>query len=78
MARPEGQRCLLVSGSGCTSSRLRSGSLLHRFRSMLPGGGGPRSSGDSSGPCMLDAIFQAADGTGGTYYLLDLLVWKVC
>ena len=45
MPRPEGVRCLLVSGRGKTVARGRNGAVLHEFASLLPGGGGGASSG---------------------------------
>ena len=38
MARPEGQRCIVESSEGRTTSRARNGALIHRFRSPLPNG----------------------------------------
>lgn len=73
MPRPEGVRCLLVSGRGKTVARGRNGAVLHEFSSLLPGGGGSSrggsaqaaggdpaaaSSSGSEGSCVLDAIFQ--------------------
>lgn len=73
MPRPEGVRCLLVSGRGRTVARGRNGAVLHEFSSLLPGGGGSRggggsgsgggsgterAAGGSEGSCVLDAIFQ--------------------
>ena len=56
MARPEGQRCLVEAAEGQTTSRLRSGALLHRFSSALPSGS--RHSGTSQARTLLDCIFQ--------------------
>ena len=67
LPRPEGIRCLLVSGRGKTVARGRNGAVLHEFASLLPGGGGSGSGGGRSGAaaaaltegsCVLDAIFQ--------------------
>ncbi|CAD7696610.1 unnamed protein product [Ostreobium quekettii] len=72
MPRPEGRRCLVTSASGITVSRLRSGSLLHRFQSALPSG-----SQDTAGPansfCILDCVFQEGKNT---YYVMDLMCWR--
>ena len=38
MARPEGQRCIVESSEGRTTSRARNGALIHRFKSPLPNG----------------------------------------
>lgn len=58
-ARPAGKRCFVVSSNGATVSRLRNGSILHRFPSALPNGARRR---DASGPaqlyCILDCIFH--------------------
>lgn len=57
--RPSGKRCFVVSSNGITVSRLRNGSVLHRFPSALPGGSRAR---DASGPAqsysILDCIFH--------------------
>jgi snurportin-1 len=36
--RPSGQRCLVIASRGATVSRLKTGRVLHRFPSALPGG----------------------------------------
>ena len=36
--RPSGQRCLVIASRGGTVSRLKTGRVLHRFPSALPGG----------------------------------------
>lgn len=63
-ARPEGRRCLLVAARGSTTARLRTGALLDRFPSALPGGG-PSSRGPDSFS-ILDCIFHEPDQT---YYV---------
>lgn len=56
-ARPAGKRCFVVSSHGTTVSRLRNGTMLHRFPSALPSGA--RKTGASkAGYCILDCIFH--------------------
>lgn len=56
-ARPSGKRCFVVSSNGTTVSRLRNGSLLHRFPSALPDGAKTRDRSAQS-YCILDCIFH--------------------
>ncbi|XP_057728459.1 uncharacterized protein LOC130944248 [Arachis stenosperma] len=73
-ARPSGKRCFVVSCNGTTISRLRNGSILHRFPSELPNGARRK---DSSGPAqsysILDCIFHEVDQT---YYVIDMVCWR--
>ncbi|XP_057480600.1 uncharacterized protein LOC130767674 [Actinidia eriantha] len=72
-ARPAGKRCFVVSSNGTTVSRLRNGSLLHRFPSALPSGA--RTKGNSCSAqsyCILDCIFNELDQT---YYVIDMVCW---
>jgi snurportin-1 len=70
--RPEGQRCLVVAANGKTISRLRNGSVLHRFQSALPNGStDTRQSRDVF--CILDCIFHKP---AKTYFVLDMMCWK--
>ncbi|KAI8020016.1 Snurportin-1 [Camellia lanceoleosa] len=72
-ARPAGKRCFVVSSNGTTISRLRNGSLLHRFPSALPSGA--RTKGNSCSAqsyCILDCIFHESDQT---YYVIDMVCW---
>ncbi|XP_052187804.1 uncharacterized protein LOC127798338 isoform X2 [Diospyros lotus] len=72
-ARPAGKRCFVVSSNGTTVSRLRNGSLLHRFPSALPSGARTRGNSCSSQSyCILDCIFHELDQT---YYVIDLVCW---
>lgn len=57
-ARPAGKRCLVVSCNGITISRLRNGSILHRFPSALPNGSKRDISGPASSYSILDCIFH--------------------
>lgn len=58
-ARPSGKRCFVVSSNGSTISRLRNGSLLHRFPSALPNGSrNKNASGSGQSYCILDCIFH--------------------
>ncbi|CAH1423822.1 unnamed protein product [Lactuca virosa] len=69
-ARPSGKRCFVVSSNRTTISRLRNGSLFHRFPSSLPNGArtieGSRS---AQSYCILDCIFHELDQT---YYVIDM------
>ncbi|XP_010907560.1 uncharacterized protein [Elaeis guineensis] len=73
-ARPAGMRCFVVSSNGTTVSRLRNGSVLHQFPSLLPSGARRK---DLSGPahsyCILDCIFHEPDQT---YYVIDMVCWR--
>ncbi|KAM0060090.1 putative snurportin-1 [Helianthus debilis subsp. tardiflorus] len=72
-ARPAGKRCFVVSSNGTTVSRLRNGSLLHRFPSALPNGARTRESSRSGQSyCILDCIFHESDQT---YYVIDMVCW---
>nr|KAJ0211560.1 hypothetical protein LSAT_V11C400173490 [Lactuca sativa] len=63
-ARPSGKRCFVVSSNGTTISRLRNGSLLHRFPSSLPNGARTREGSRSAQSyCILDCIFHELDQT---------------
>lgn len=72
-ARPAGKRCFVVSSNGFTVSRLRNGSLLHRFPSALPNGARTNNNSRSGQSyCILDCIFHEADQT---YYVIDMVCW---
>ncbi|CAH1423190.1 unnamed protein product [Lactuca virosa] len=72
-ARPSGKRCFVVSSNGTTISRLRNGSLLHRFPSSLPNGARTREGSRSAQSyCILDCIFHELDQT---YYVIDMVCW---
>ncbi len=81
--------CLL---SGRSVSRLLDGGVLHNFVSALPGGiyfivafgfrseyfstgSPPTAGGASDGYSVLDCVYHPLDNT---YYILDLMCWKVC
>ncbi|XP_059444969.1 uncharacterized protein LOC132176706 [Corylus avellana] len=73
-ARPSGKRCFVVSTNGTTVSRLRNGSMLHRFPSALPNGARTRdASGSAQSYTILDCIFHEADQT---YYVIDMVCWR--
>ncbi|KAK7302238.1 hypothetical protein RJT34_13123 [Clitoria ternatea] len=74
-ARPSGKRCFVVSSNGTTISRLRNGSILHRFPSALPNGARRKdvSSGSSHSYSILDCIFHEVDET---YYVIDMVCWR--
>ncbi|XP_026410697.1 snurportin-1-like isoform X1 [Papaver somniferum] len=73
-ARPSGKRCFVVSSDGTTVSRLRNGSILHHFPSVLPNGARTRdNSGSAQSYCLLDCIFHEHDQT---YYVIDMICWK--
>ncbi|KAI3901287.1 hypothetical protein MKW92_051256 [Papaver armeniacum] len=71
-ARPSGKRCLVVSSAGTTVSRLRNGSVLHRFPSALQNGA-YRTRDNSGSYCLLDCIFHEHDQT---YYVIDMVCWR--
>ncbi|KAL6536591.1 hypothetical protein OROGR_013163 [Orobanche gracilis] len=72
-ARPSGKRCFVVSSNGTTVSRLRNGSMLHRFPSALPNGAKiSNSSRSGQSYCILDCIFHEPDQT---YYVVDMVCW---
>uniref|UniRef100_A0ACD5X106 Uncharacterized protein n=1 Tax=Avena sativa TaxID=4498 RepID=A0ACD5X106_AVESA len=72
-ARPAGKRCLVVSSNGITISRLRNGTILHRFPSALPNGSKRGISGPASSYSILDCIFHEPDET---YYIVDMICWR--
>lgn len=73
-ARPSGKRCFVVSSNGTTVSRLRNGSVLHRFPSSLPNGARTKEiSAPSHVFCILDCIFHEPDQT---YYVIDMICWR--
>ncbi|WVZ73234.1 hypothetical protein U9M48_021566 [Paspalum notatum var. saurae] len=72
-ARPSGKRCLVVSSNGITISRVRNGSILHRFPSALPNGSKRDISGPASSYSILDCIFHEPDET---YYIIDMICWR--
>ncbi|KAJ4798299.1 Snurportin-1 [Rhynchospora pubera] len=72
--RPSGKRCFVVSSNGTTISRLRNGSILHRFPSNLPNGARAKDvSGPASSYSILDCIFHEPDET---YYVIDMVCWR--
>ncbi|KAF7833978.1 snurportin-1 [Senna tora] len=73
-ARPSGKRCFVVSSNGTTISRLRNGSILHRFPSALPNGARKKDvSGSAQSYSILDCIFHELDQT---YYVIDMVCWR--
>lgn len=72
MPRPEGQRCLVVSGKGITVARSRNGVLFDQFQSNLPGGAREDTSGASSSS-IVDCIY---DKVNRKYYVIDMLTWR--
>lgn len=72
-ARPAGKRCFVVSSNGTTVSRLRNGSMLHRFPSALPNGSRTNNNSRSGQSySILDCIFHEPDQT---YYVVDMVGW---
>lgn len=74
LPRPEGIRCLVIANHGITISRTKNGSVLHRFRSDLPGGHifvPGKDAGEDK--CILDCIYCY---NNKVYYILDVLEWK--
>lgn len=80
-ARPAGKRCFVVSSNGFTVSRLRNGSLLHRFPSALPNGARANNSTRSGQSyCILDCIFHEVVGFStvcGSIPLMYYMMWCV-
>ncbi|KAG7023066.1 hypothetical protein SDJN02_14090, partial [Cucurbita argyrosperma subsp. argyrosperma] len=64
LARPSGKRCFVVSSNGTTISRLRNGSILHRFPSALPNGAKTKK-------CLWIRFECPVDGQ--TYYVIDMI-----
>ncbi|MCO5604538.1 hypothetical protein L7F22_058705 [Adiantum nelumboides] len=74
MARPAGERCLVVSSNGTTVSRLRNGRIHHCFPSALPNGARTHEAATSSQVfCILDCIFYKPDNI---YYVIDIMCWR--
>ena len=73
LARPEGQRCLVIASHQSTISRQRNGSILHKFSSPLPNGSRNSTAGSGDDICILDCIFHEPDST---YYVIDMMCWK--
>ncbi|KAH7430545.1 hypothetical protein KP509_08G003400 [Ceratopteris richardii] len=74
MARPSGERCLVVSSNGTTVSRLRNGCIRHCFPSALPNGSRTRESIAASQVfCILDCIYHEPQKT---YYIIDMMCWR--
>ncbi|VVB12647.1 unnamed protein product [Arabis nemorensis] len=83
LARPAGKRCFVVSSDGTTVSRVRDGSILHRFPSALPGGSRKKgTSGPSQSYTILDCIFHeevvyyCLMQPDQTYYVIDMICWR--
>ncbi|KAK9808700.1 hypothetical protein WJX72_002173 [[Myrmecia] bisecta] len=72
MPRAEGRRCLVISSQGYTVSRLRNGSILHAFPSLLPNGS-RRTGASADAFCILDCVYHEPNQT---YYVMDLMCWK--
>ncbi|KAF3775633.1 Snurportin-1 [Nymphaea thermarum] len=72
--RPAGKRCFVVSSNGTTISRLRNGTVLHRFPSALPNGARTKEVlGPASLFSILDCVFHEHDQT---YYVIDMICWR--
>ena len=87
-ARPEGSRCLILSGNGRTIARDFRGVVLAKFQSALPGGSSPvddelsiEMTEESKTPAMLgikddiavlDCIFNKQIES---YFVIDILQW---
>jgi hypothetical protein len=77
-ARPSGKRCLVVSSNGMTISRVRNGSILHRFPSALPNGSKRDISGPASSYSILDCIFHEVPKPNFPFHLVCQLVDLLC
>lgn len=71
VSKPEGTRCLLLSGKGATIARDHRGCIVAKFQSGLPGGREDEAATDKC--CVLDCIFNKQTGA---YFVLDLLQWN--
>lgn len=71
MIRPSGQRCLVTSMHGRTTTRRRNGSVMAQFQSVLPGGSAQ--SAASKLRCVIDCIFEPQ---ARMYFVLDVLCWR--
>lgn len=71
VAKPEGTRCLVLSGKGTTIARDHRGCIVAKFQSGLPGG--RLDEGKSELCCVLDCIFNKQTAS---YFVLDLLQWN--
>jgi len=65
------RRCLVMTSSGETISRLEDGTIFNRFTSCLPNGSKSRTS--QGGHCTLDCLFHEESST---YFVLDMMAWK--
>jgi len=72
LAIPRGIRCVVIATRRKTISRGLDGSVLHRFHSVLPGGG-HRDSSAHNIYTILDCVYSPERQT---YYVLDLMCWK--
>ena len=72
--RPDGDRALVISSRGTTTSRGKTGRVLHRFQSALPGGSSTTRHGRAEDAfCILDCVFHRQNQT---YYAMDCLAWN--
>jgi snurportin-1 len=71
MARPQGQRCLVIASNQRTVSRTRTGAVLQTFTSALPGGS-PATGAPADAYSILDCVLHEPDRT---LYVLDLMCW---
>jgi len=70
----QGQRCIVISATGITSSRTEDGKLLSRFSSGLPNGStNVRGGGGRGSYCILDCVFHPETRI---YFVLDMMAWK--
>ena len=75
-ARPSGKRCFVVCSNGTTISRLRNGSILHRFPSALPNGAKRKDvSGSAQSYSILDCIFHEVRHL---FSIIKFLCFNVC
>jgi len=66
---PEGRRNLVVAGRGETKAFSKSGMMVKKFPSNLPGG---KRQGKRNSFTILDCIYSE---TSGTFYILDMMCW---
>ncbi|KAL5490802.1 hypothetical protein EMCRGX_G015987 [Ephydatia muelleri] len=68
---PIGKRSLVVASKGVTCAYSRTGQLLNRFPSYLPGGCKKHQSSNTY--TLLDCVYHEASHT---YYILDVMCWR--
>eukprot|EP00750_Incisomonas_marina_P001517 INCI11299.1.p1 GENE.INCI11299.1~~INCI11299.1.p1 ORF type:complete len:454 (+),score=71.92 INCI11299.1:184-1545(+) len=73
VARPDGQRCIVAASRGLTTSRTKTGNVLHRWPSELPSGSKKTHHGRNDEYTLLDCVYHKRSKT---YFVVDLMCWK--